>query len=181
MNPIISFAITCIVVLLYALFTIKKGSSSVEEKEVARRQAHPKFTVIPSSPEDEREKVVDRLLKRKNLSLAEQKYIYDFLVDTGKEKWRYIKGYEGFYRINTYGMVESCRYNKRYLDPVKNPNGSYHVCFSVGREIKGHCIHKLVAETFIPNPSVAVSVRPKDGNYSNCDVRNLEWITRAAA
>lgn len=37
MNPIISFAIICIVVLLYALFTIKKGSSSVEEKEVAHR------------------------------------------------------------------------------------------------------------------------------------------------
>ena len=159
MNQIISFAIICIVVLLYALFTVKKSASSVEEKDVAHRQAHPKFTVIPSSPEDERERIVDRLLKRKNLTLAEQQYIYDFLVDTGKEKWRY---------------------NKRYLDPVKNSKGAYHVCFSVGRETKGHCIHKLVAETFIPNPSVAVSVRPKDGNYSNCDVRNLEWITRAA-
>ena len=179
MNPIISFSIICIVVLLYVLSTIKRSGSKEEMKDVAPRQAHPKFTSIPSNPEDEREKEVDRLLKRRSLSLSEQQYIYDYLMDTGKEKWRYIKGYEGFYRISTYGMVESCRYGKRYLDPVKSPNGSYRVCFCVGKKTKGQYIHKLVAETFIPNPSAAISVRPKDGNYCNCDVRNLKWLKRA--
>ena len=74
-------------------------------------------------------------------------------------------------------MVESCR-RKNYLDPSLN-NGRYQVLVSVGGESKGLSIHKVVAQTFIPNPSGAVTVVPKDGNYLHCDVRNLIWKPRA--
>ena len=95
-------------------------------------------------------------------------------METGKEKWRYIKGYEGYYRINTYGVIESCRYD-RLIEPSVRKCGAYTVGLSVGSVVKGYCVHKLVAETFIPNPSGAHTVKPQDGNYSNCDVRNLMW------
>ena len=37
----------------------------------------------------------------------------------------------------------------------------------------------MVAQTFIPNPSGAVTVIPKDGDYRHCDVRNLMWKPQA--
>ena len=157
----------------------KKGKCSPENMKVAKRRIYPpEFTAIPSDAEDEREKMVDYLLKRKHLTLDEKQYIYVFLMDTGKEKWRYIEGYWGYYRISSTGMVESCR-RHNYLDPSQKNKG-YQVILSVNGEVKGFSIHRLVAETFIPNPSGAVSVVPKDGDYRHCDVRNLMWKPRAA-
>lgn len=39
------------------------------------------------------------------------------------------------------------------------------------------CIHKLVAETFIPNPSDLPCVNHKDENKLNNNMDNLEWCT----
>ena len=155
----------------------KRGNvSPKEEKVVKRRISLPKYTSVPSNPEDEREKMVDYLLKRKNLTLDERQYIYDFLMETGKEKWRYIEGYWGYYRISSTGLVESCR-RHNYMDPSLN-NGRYQVLLSINRATKGVSIHKVVAQTFIPNPDGAISVVPKDGDYRHCDVRNLMWKPR---
>ncbi len=156
----------------------KRGNvSPKEEKVVKRRISLPKYTSVPSNPEDEREKMVDYLLKRKNLTLDERQYIYDFLMETGKEKWRYIEGYWGYYRISSTGLVESCR-RHNYMDPSLN-NGRYQVLLSINRATKGVSIHRVVAQTFIPNPDGAISVVPKDGDYRHCDVRNLMWKPRA--
>ena len=156
----------------------KRGNvSPKEEKVVKRRISLPKYTSVPSNPEDEREKMVDYLLKRKNLTLDERQYIYDFLMETGKEKWRYIEGYWGYYRISSTGLVESCR-RHNYMDPSLN-NGRYQVILSINRATKGVSIHRVVAQTFIPNPDGAISVVPKDGDYRHCDVRNLMWKPRA--
>lgn len=174
---------TIIIISLY--FAVREVASLLKKKVdvtnvkevtrlIAHRIARPKFSDIHSLPESEREKMVDRLLKRKNLTLSEQNFVNEYLVETGKEKWRYIKGYEGFYRINTYGIVESCRYN-RLMDPSVKKEGGYIITLSVGTARKTCSVHKLVAETFIPNPDGACLVIPKDGNYSNCDVRNLMW------
>lgn len=175
--------ITLILGLLSALAAItaqlKEKNSSKEEKAVQHRIHRPVFSSVSSNAVDEREKMVDYLLKRKHLTLDEMQFIYDFLKDTGKEKWRYIEGYWGYYRVSTTGMVESCR-RKNYLDPSLN-NGRYQVIVSVGGASKGLSIHKVVAQTFIPNPDGAVSVVPKDGDYRHCDVRNLMWKPRAIA
>lgn len=177
MKTIIIISIIAIVAVIASVISAVKGESTSVEgtKLVRRRFSRPKFSTIRSTPENEREAEVDRLLaKRRKLSLAEMQYIYEFLIDTGKEKWRYIKGYEGYYRISSYGMIESCRYERRYLDPSKYKTG-YRISLCVNTNLKVRSIHNLVAETFIPNPTGAHNVKPKDGNYFNCDVRNLQW------
>ena len=65
--------------------------------------------------------------------------------------------------------------------------------FKNGKEVKGWnqsgykmvCInykklyvHRLVAESFIPNPNELETVNHKDGNKMNNHIDNLEWVSR---
>lgn len=180
MKTIIFLSIIAFFVCVMATLNFsKKEETSTINKEVVHHPSKPKFSTIPSNAQDEREKEVDRLLKKKNLTLDERQFIYDFLVETGKEKWRYIKGYEGFYRISSYGMIESVRYGK-YMDPTLS-RGTYIVGLCVNGEPKNYFVHRLVAETFIPNPTKSKTTKAIDGNYLNCDVKNLMWRTSGKA
>lgn len=40
-------------------------------------------------------------------------------------------------------------------------------------------IHRLLAQTFIPNPENKIEVNHKDGNTKNNDLSNLEWVTKS--
>lgn len=83
------------------------------------------------------------------------------------------------YSINEYGVVINNRRNKP-ITPYNNHagRGYLYVCL-YNKHIKqgNYAVHRLVAETFIPNPENKPQVNHKDCNTMNNYVGNLEWVS----
>ena len=87
-----------------------------------------------------------------------------------------IKGYEGLYAITSCGKVWSYRYQK-FLKPSILKNGYLKVVLCKDNDRKDYLIHRLVGETYIPNPDNKPFINHKDENKQNNNVNNLEWVT----
>ena len=84
-----------------------------------------------------------------------------------------IAGFEGRYAVNTDGYVWSHK-RKKYLKPRYTKKGYARVHLGINTD---YYVHRLVAETFIPNPYNLPEVNHIDGNKLNNDFSNLEWCT----
>lgn len=93
-------------------------------------------------------------------------------------KWKDIKNYEGLYQISKEGEVKSLITNK-ILKPKIHHSGYYHLTLVKNKSNKNKLVHRLVAETFIPNPNNKPNVNHKDGDKTNYNIDNLEWVTRS--
>ena len=88
-----------------------------------------------------------------------------------------IKGYEGRYAITEDGRVWSY-IRKRFIKSFIKDNG-YLQTLLVDKDGNKHALknHRLVAETYIPNPEGLTDVNHKDENKLNNNVSNLEWMS----
>jgi hypothetical protein len=101
-----------------------------------------------------------------------------------KEEWKDISGYEGLYQISNHGRVKSLERNEKFCKRPESILKTF-LCGSGYQEIilknkegrKPKLIHRLVAEAFIPNEEGKREVNHKDGNKTNNEVSNLEWVT----
>ena len=94
------------------------------------------------------------------------------------EIWRDIKGYEGLYQVSNKGRVKSLKYGKeRILRPRDNGDGYLNVVLYKNTASQSRCIHRLVAEVFIPNTQNKPQINHKDECKTNNTVENLEWAT----
>ena len=55
--------------------------------------------------------------------------------------------------------------------------GYYMVAFRCNGKKHWRRVHRLIAETLIPNPNNRPQVNHIDGNKLNCSIDNLEWCT----
>jgi hypothetical protein len=100
-----------------------------------------------------------------------------------------IKGYEGLYAITQNGMVWShpkqhdtgkghvSHYSGRWLNPMLNNSGYLSVVLYKDKRPKRILLHRILIETFIPNPENKPFCNHKDGNKLNNSLDNLEWCT----
>lgn len=96
-----------------------------------------------------------------------------------KEKWKDILGYIGCYKVSTEGRVLSYGKYKsnKFLKPCLTKKGYLKVCLCKNSIGKVKVIHRLVAQTFIPNPKKLAEVNHKNGNKLDNRKVNLEWNT----
>lgn len=96
-----------------------------------------------------------------------------------EEEWRTIKDYSN-YQVSNLGNLKSLNYhqtgNEKLLKPHK-VSGHLQVPLSKNGKIKMFFVHRLVAQTFIPNPNNYPIINHKDENPLNNCVDNLEWCT----
>lgn len=102
------------------------------------------------------------------------------------EVWKDITGYEGLYMISDKGNVHSVerrdargqKRGGRILKPSYDKDGYLQVVLCKNGKVKTKKIHRLVTETFIPNPNGFPEVNHIDEVKTNNYVENLEWCTR---
>ena len=84
----------------------------------------------------------------------------------------------GDYGIDIDGNIFSYKSNK-YLKASKTGSDLKYlkVSLCINGIPKAYYIHRLVAQTFIPNPKNYPQVNHKDENSFNNNVNNLEWCT----
>ena len=102
------------------------------------------------------------------------------------EIWKDVAGYEGFYQVSNKGNVRSVarkdsigrKCGGRVRKPMYHRHGYLQVDMYKNGKVKRKYIHRLVAESFIPNPKGFLEINHKDESKSNNESSNLEWCTR---
>jgi len=123
--------------------------------------------------------------KLSNLSLTVPK-------NDNNGEWKDIPGYEGYYQASIYGKIRSVyrmvefrisgRVQQSYMkgrilaENIRKDN-YVEVILSVNGISKNLSVHRLVAQTFLPNPENKPQVNHIDGNTQNNNINNLEWAT----
>lgn len=85
-----------------------------------------------------------------------------------------IKGYEGLYAVTSCGKVWSYR-SQKFLAPAKHKHGYLQVILYKNGTTKNFLVHRLVAETYLPNPTGLPQVNHKDECKEHNYLNNLEW------
>lgn len=117
------------------------------------------------------------------------------LEDLPNEEWQFIKETKKCYMISNYTRIKSMKRNtahERILKTRIGKDGYYYVNFSVNGKRLTKKIHRIVAETFIPDKSnfkytpkddlesiklEGLAINHKDGVKTNNNIDNLEWCT----
>lgn len=75
-------------------------------------------------------------------------------------------------KLGTYKILKQ-------VENSKNPSNNYYIVSLVNdlRVKANKSIHRLMAETFLPNPENKAHVNHIDGNKLNNTLTNLEWVT----
>lgn len=108
-----------------------------------------------------------------------------------KERWKDIKGYEGYYQISDMGRVKSIERiiesGQHYLTERKNKEiilkqslskcGYPQICLQKNGIKKTLTTHRLILNTFIGDSDLECN--HKDGNKQNNKLENLEWVTQS--
>lgn len=86
----------------------------------------------------------------------------------------------GDYEVSDSGQVRSNKFGtpKILKQSIRSKTAGYFaVSLQIGSLKKTFCVHRLVAEAFIPNPGNLPQVNHKNGNKLDNRTNNLEWVS----
>ena len=93
-----------------------------------------------------------------------------------EEIWKTIEDFPN-YEVSTFGNIKNTTTNKM-LKLQQNYAGYVKITLCTNNKKSNSCIvHRLVANSFIPNPENKSTVNHIDRNKSNNHIDNLEWAT----
>lgn len=100
------------------------------------------------------------------------------------EIWRDICGYEGFYQVSNQGHIRSVdrvcngvRVKGIAKNPSTNRDGYLFVNLRRNGKQRMLLVHRLVAQAFVDNKQRKPEINHIDGDKSNNNAKNLEWVT----
>lgn len=97
------------------------------------------------------------------------------------EEWRPVVAYEGLYEVSDWGNVRSLNYNKtkeiKELKQIPDKDGYMNVCLHKYGSQLSKRVHRLVADSFIPNPDNKPCIDHINGKKDDNRVENLRWAT----
>jgi DNA-binding transcriptional regulator YiaG len=99
-----------------------------------------------------------------------------------KEIWKDIEGYEGLYKCSLDGLIKSLPRNTtpgKILSGGISASGYRMIWLYKDGHRRNKNVHRIIAETFIPNPKNLPQVNHKNGNKLDNRKKNLEWTTES--
>ena len=110
-------------------------------------------------------------------SMTQKQISFIRSISLSGEIWRHAKGKSWNYYVSNMGRLLTLTayggYKPKIMQPAMDANGYYRTQVD-GKTAK---IHRLVAETFIPNTEDKPCVNHKNFNRADNRVENLEWMT----
>lgn len=92
------------------------------------------------------------------------------------EFWKKHPDIDGI-EVSSIGRVRSV--NGHYYNSHQTNRGYLNVRIKIDGEWITKLVHRLVAETFVPNPNNMTEVNHKDSSRKNNNACNLEWVTHS--
>ena len=104
-----------------------------------------------------------------------------------EEQWKEIKGNREIYEVSNLGNVRTKdregargKYVKGHVLKQRDNSNGYPRCdMNIDGKGKSYLVHRLVAQSFIPNPESKPDVNHKNGDKHDNSVKNLEWTTKS--
>lgn len=91
-----------------------------------------------------------------------------------EEEWHKIDGFDN-YSISNYGEVMN-DYTGHFLKPCVK-KGYYYITLSKNNNATFKLLHRIIAETFVPNPNNLPQINHKNQIRKDNRIDNLEWCT----
>ena len=113
---------------------------------------------------------------KKSKSEINDEGLKNFIKKLEKENYKKI-GKKTYIDINVNVIKTKNTHPYFFKPPIhKRENNKGTKTYQISYDSNLYYLHKVFAETFIPNPNNYKYLRAKDGNFRNIKVDNLEWI-----